>query len=154
MPIDPERFPAEQFPAAFHVVPNLSYSDFSKRTVPLFFKMMQELLTPEPGWPQDLWIPYDMAEREQKFRSAFQELSNYIEHIQKEPEREARRRTEAMAQLPQIQAKLESKAASDNKFAADLLQRIAELQPKAASGDEEAVDHLSTLIEVSEIFLS
>lgn len=161
IPIDPERFPAEQFPAAFHVVPDLHGYDFSMWDVPLFVELMQELLTPEPGWPQDLWIPYDMEERKQKFRSAFQELSNYIEHIQKEPEREvrreaaqmARRRAETMAQLPRIQAKLESKAAIDDKFAADLLQRIAELQPKAASGNEVAADRLSTVVELSKLFL-
>ena len=85
MPIDPERFPAEQFPAAFHVVPNLrDYVLFSRHS-PLFFKMMQELLIPEPGWPQDLWIPFDMAEREQKFKKAFEELKPYMDHIRNNP---------------------------------------------------------------------
>ena len=85
MPIDPERFPAEQFPATFHVVLDLRDSDFSERTVPLFFKMIKELLIPEPGWPQDLWIPFDMAERKKKFKKAFEELKPYMDHIQKYP---------------------------------------------------------------------
>jgi hypothetical protein len=66
-------------------VPNLSDSDFSKRTVPLLFKMIKELLIPEPGWPQDLWIPFDMAERKKKFKKAFDELKPYMDHIQKYP---------------------------------------------------------------------
>ena len=115
MPIDPERFPAEHFPAAFHVVPDPRDYDFSKRTVPLFFKMIKELLIPEPGWPQDLWIPYDMEDRKQKFRRAFHELSDYIKHIQKELEREARQeeqrttrfQTFRAAYLPDITAFLD-----------------------------------------------
>lgn len=85
MPIDPERFPAEQFPAAFHVVPDLNDYPFSNSDDPLFVRMMKELLTPEPGWPQDLWIPFDMAEREQKFKKAFEELKPYMDHIRKYP---------------------------------------------------------------------
>ena len=85
MPIDPERFPAEQFPAAFHVELDLSDYHFHTDGNHLFTKMMQELLIPEPGWPQDLWIPYDMAEREQKFKKAFEELKPYMDHIQKYP---------------------------------------------------------------------
>ena len=85
MPIDPERFPAEQFPAAFHVVPDFQDYDFSTWNIPRFVRMMKELLTPEPGWPQDLWIPFDMAEREQKFKKAFEELKPYMDHIQKYP---------------------------------------------------------------------
>lgn len=104
MPIDPERFPAEHFPAAFHVVPELRNYASSRQHRPLFVELMQELLTPEPGWPQDLWIPYDMAEREQKFRRAFHELSDYIEHIQKEPEREALRKAEMAKQEAQRKA--------------------------------------------------
>ena len=106
MPIDPERFPAEQFPAAFHVVPDLHDYHFFNPYDPLFVKMMKKLLTPEPGWPQDLWIPFDMAEREQKFRRAFHELSDYIEHIRKEPEREARRKAEMAKQETQRKAEI------------------------------------------------
>lgn len=85
MPIDPERFPAEHFPAAFHVVPDHRNYLLSERDVSLFVEMMKKLLTPEPGWPQDLWIPYDMAEREQKFKKVFKELKPYMDHIQKYP---------------------------------------------------------------------
>lgn len=85
MPIDPKRFPAEQFPAAFHVELDLSDYHFHTYGNHLFTKMMQELLIPEPGWPQDLWIPFDMAEREQKFKKAFDELKPYMDHIQKYP---------------------------------------------------------------------
>ena len=85
MPIAPERFPAEQFPAAFHVVPDLRKYAFHRNQDSPFAKMMQELLTPEPGWPQDLWIPFDMAEREQKFKKAFEELKYYMDHIRNNP---------------------------------------------------------------------
>jgi hypothetical protein len=85
MPIDPERFPAEHFPAAFHVVPDHSDYPFSEWDVLLFGELMQELLTPESGWPQDLWIPFDMAEREQKFKKAFKELKPYMDHIRNNP---------------------------------------------------------------------
>ena len=85
MPIDPERFPAEQFPAAFHVVPDLHDYHFFNPYDPLFVEMIQELLIPEPGWPQNIWIPFDMAEREQKFKKAFKELKPYMDHIQKYP---------------------------------------------------------------------
>lgn len=111
IPIDPERFPADQFPAAFHVVPDLRHYHFSIQDNHPFFKMLKKLLTPEPGWPQDLWIPYDMAEREQKFHSAFQELSNYIKYIRKEPEREARRKAEMAKQEAQRKAEMEKQKA-------------------------------------------
>jgi hypothetical protein len=106
MPIDPERFPAEQFPAAFHVVPDLHDYDFSMWDVPLFVELLQELLTPEPGWPQDLWIPYDMEDRKKKFPRAFQELRDYIKHIQEESEREARRKAEMAKQEAQRKAEI------------------------------------------------
>lgn len=112
MPIDPERFPSEQFPATFHVVPNLHGYDFSMLDVPLFVELMHELLTPEPGWPQDLWIPYDMEDRKQKFRRAFHELSDYIEHIQKELEREARRKAEMAKQEAQRKAEMAKQKAA------------------------------------------
>ena len=85
MPIDPEQFPAKQFPAAFHVVPNLSDYVLFSRHSPLFVEMMKEFLTPEPGWHQDLWIPYDMAERKKKFKKAFEKLKPYMDHIRTYP---------------------------------------------------------------------
>ena len=106
MPIDPDRFPAEQFPAAFHVVPDLSNYVFFSKHSSLFVELMQELLTPEPGWPQDLWIPYDMEDRKKKFPRAFQELRDYIKHIQEESEREARRKAEMAKQEAQRKAEI------------------------------------------------
>lgn len=137
MPIAPERFPAEQFPAAFHVVPDLSdYVFFSKHS-PLFVELMQELLTPEPGWPQDLWIPYDMAEREQKFRRAFHELSDYIEHIQKEPEREALRKAEMAKQEAQRKAEMA-------KQEAEIAALIALQEAEKARQEAQRMAHFQT----------
>ena len=125
MPIDPERFPAEQLPAAFHVVPDLHNYDFSMRDVRLFVRMMKKLLTPEPGWPQDLWIPYDMEDRKKKFPRAFQELRDYIKHIQEESEREARRKAEMAKQKAEIAALI---ALQEAEKARQEEQRMARFQ--------------------------
>ena len=146
MPIDPEQFPAKQFPAAFHVVPDLHHYNFSMRDVPLFVRMMKELLTPEPGWPQDLWIPYDMEDRKQKFRSAFQELSNYIEHIRKEPEREARRKAEIAALIALQKAEKarqeEQRMARFQTFRAAYLPDITAFLDQALQAAPDDLPHL------------
>ena len=106
MPIDPELFPAKHFPVAFHVVPDLHNYRFSIHDDHPFFKMLKKLLTPDPDWPQDLWIPYDMEDRKKKFPRAFQELRDYIKHIQEESEREARRKAEIAKQKAQRKAEI------------------------------------------------
>ena len=137
MPIDPERFPAEQFPAAFHVVPDFQDYDFSTWNIPRFVRMMKELLTPEPGWPQDLWIPYDMEDRKQKFRRAFHELSDYIEHIQKEPEREALRKAEMVKQEARRKAEMA-------KQEAEIAALIALQEAEKARQEEQRMARFQT----------
>ena len=119
------------------MVQDLRDYDFSNWNIPRFVRMMKELLTPEPGWPQDLWIPYDMAEREQKFRRAFHELSDYIEHIQKKPEREARRRAGWEKQQAHRRAEWE-------KHAAEIAALIAKQQTQKARQEEQRMARFQT----------
>ena len=108
--------------------------------------MMQELLIPEPGWPQDLWIPYDMEDRKQKFRRAFHELSDYIEHIQKEPEREARRKAEIAALIALQEAEKsrqeEQRMARFQTFRATYLPHITAFHAQALQAAPDDLPHL------------
>ena len=137
MPIDPKRFSTQRFPAAFHVVLDLSDSNFCSKDS-LFVEMMRDLLIPEPGWPQDLWIPYDMEDRKQKFRWTFDELEVYMKQIRVELELEAHRKAEEAAQIARRRAEAKEQ----------LLRIQALLESATARGDKDAVEHFSFIMNM------
>ena len=76
--IDFSKLNSEQFPVIIECAVDTKL--FSKQS--LFAKILKELLIPAPDFPrQDMWIPYDMEEREMKFPKAFEELKPYMDHI-------------------------------------------------------------------------
>lgn len=76
MPIDDALFDPKHFLLAAEMCPP-EVPDTS-----LFLQQLQELLTPDPGYPrQDMWIPFDMAERKKKFPKAFEALDYYIQKL-------------------------------------------------------------------------
>ena len=77
--IHPNDFPINEFPVVFHVAPDYRNRVFLKCADSLFLQTLKKTLGP------DLWIPFDMAERKQKFKKAFKELKPYMDHIQKYP---------------------------------------------------------------------
>lgn len=86
--IDPPKTPFSIFPVAIKV--ELSEMEITHKVESnpdsLFAHTLQELLTPDPSYPQqDMWIPFDMAERKKKFPKAFEELKVYMDHIRKYP---------------------------------------------------------------------
>lgn len=68
-----DYYPSDCFPAAFLVCPG---NDALKETA--FSRLLKTVLVAEPGYPQDLWIPFDPEERRKKFHTAFQELEGYL----------------------------------------------------------------------------
>ena len=86
MPIERRIFPPKDFPIAVHVKSASTDTRFRAMVDSPFTQILREVLTPSPDYPdQSLWIPYDMAEREQKFKKAFEELKPYMDHIRKYP---------------------------------------------------------------------
>lgn len=88
MPISRDFFSIDTFPVAAHITLDHGNSDIHGSSIPdsLFNQILREILTPSPDYPdQDLWIPFDMAERKKKFPKAFEELAVYMDHIQKYP---------------------------------------------------------------------
>ena len=85
MPIDRKKFSIETFPVAVHISISSNGATCRAYANSPFTQTLKEILKPEPGWPQDFWIPYDMKEREQKFRKAFEKLKVYMDHIRKYP---------------------------------------------------------------------
>ena len=79
MSVDRSRFQSSDFIAALHLVNKFELHGLDRSQ---FTQTLREVLVPEPDYPdQDLWIPYDTKEREQKFRKAFEELKYYMDHI-------------------------------------------------------------------------
>ena len=88
MPISRDFFSIDTFPVAAHITLDHGNSDIHGSSIPdsLFDQTLREILIPSPDYPdQDLWIPFDMEEREKKFPKAFEELKVYMDHIQKYP---------------------------------------------------------------------
>ena len=68
------------FQIATHIHSNTSPADTDARST--FVRTLNEVLVPAPGYPQDLWIPFDLEERKRKYPTAFAELSHFMEAIQ------------------------------------------------------------------------
>ena len=83
MLIDRSGFHSSDFIAALHLVNKF---EFHGLDCSQFTQTLREVLVPEPDYPdQDIWIPFDMEERQKKFRTLFENLSDYMNHIRNHP---------------------------------------------------------------------
>lgn len=86
MPICLEKYDVAQFPIAMHLVLNDKDRYIAEYGDPnlLFPQVLQELLGPNEEHPdRDMWIPFAMDKRREKFPEAFKELQPYFEYIQR-----------------------------------------------------------------------
>lgn len=123
MPLRPDTYPASLFPAAVHVKPGLGNTEILDAAESLFAQVLRETLQPAPGWPQDLWIPYRMEDRQAKFPGAFAELEKYTASIQEEQHQETLRNAEMAKRAAFRRAEMEK---LKEKFAAQITQQQAE----------------------------
>lgn len=83
IPIHRDRFQIQAFPVAIHVKPDYHDYDLQRYSDRLFARVLKETLVPAEGYDRDdLWIPFDMQARKEKFPHAFETLNAYMKHIQ------------------------------------------------------------------------
>lgn len=76
MPVDLDRFTADKYG---FVMDCIAPDHILAQKSTLFAELLHEYLG------DDIWIPFDMAERKKKFPKAFEELKVYMDHIRKYP---------------------------------------------------------------------